>query len=166
MIEPIWLSVARAFEGLIEIPGSGSNPVIVHWAAHLGIRSIYTNDDQAWCALFASRIAQACHLPLPGSSYALVRAKSFETWGRPLPLPSLGAWMVFKRDGGYHVGWYLGERADAYRIWGGNQKNTVGAIWKLKTEVTACRWPDGHPLPLTGAIWLKDDGSATSLNEA
>jgi uncharacterized protein (TIGR02594 family) len=166
MTEPIWLSVARAFKGLVEVPGTGSNPVILYWADDLGIRDIYTNDDMAWCALKASRIALACQLPLPGTRYELMRAKSFETWGRPLALPTLGAWLVFKRDGGYHVGWYIGERADAYRVWGGNQQNTVGAIWKKKTELTACRWPEGYPLPLTGALWLKDDGSPTSVNEA
>jgi len=166
MNEPIWLSVARAFAGLEEVPGPRSNPVILQMAEDLGIRSIYTNDDTAWCAVFASRIAKACQLPLPGTGYALLRAKSFETWCRPQSLPTLGAWMVFKRDGGYHVGWYLGERADAYRVWGGNQNNTVTAIWKRKTELTACRWPDGHPLPLTGAIWLKDDGAPLSSNEA
>jgi uncharacterized protein (TIGR02594 family) len=166
MKEPIWLSVARAFEGLVEVPGTGSNPVILHWADALGIRDIYGNDDVAWCAVFASRIAKACDLPLPGKRYDLLRARSFELWGRALTLPTLGSWMVFKRAGGYHVGWYLGERADAYRIWGGNQKNTVGAIWKAKAELTACRWPDGYPLPLTGAIWLTDTGGPVSVNEA
>lgn len=166
MTDPIWLSLARAFEGLVEVPGSGSNPVILYWAEALGIRDIYTNDDLAWCAVFGSRIALACHLPLPGKRYDLMRAKSFETWGRALTVPTLGAWLTFKRSGGYHVGWYLGERPDAYRIWGGNQKNTVGAIWKLKSELTACRWPDGHPLPLTGPIRLQSDGSPVSVNEA
>lgn len=166
MKEPIWLSVARAFAGLAEISGPQSNPVIMRWAADLGIADIYTNDDMAWCAVGGSRLALACQLPLPGTRYALMRARSFETWGRPLSSPSLGAWLVFRREGGYHVGLYTGERSDAYRVFGFNQMNTVNEIWKRKSELTACRWPDGVPLPLTGPIVLTSDGAPVSTTEA
>jgi uncharacterized protein (TIGR02594 family) len=166
MREPIWLSVARSFIGLKEVPGAASNPVILQWANDINAPAWYDDDSDPWCAVFVNRILLACQLPMSGRGFDLLRAKSFETWGEALPAPALGAILVFSRPEGAHVGLYLGERHDAYRVLGGNQSNAVGETWIAKTRLTAIRWPSSVPLPVGGRIHLKADGSPLSTNEA
>jgi uncharacterized protein (TIGR02594 family) len=164
MTLPIWLSVATAFMGLAEIPGPSSNPVIVHWAKELNVP--YANDDEAWCALFLNRIMMACGLPVAGSSYDLLRAKSFATWGNPQAKPSLGSIMVFTRPTGGHVGLYLGETEQNYRIRGGNTANMVGDAWLSKSRLIAIRWPANVVDDLSGPVQLAVTGELISRNEA
>lgn len=164
MSEPIWLSVARMTEGIAEIPGPTSAPVILRWAQDIGAPA-YVNDDIAWCAVWANRLAMACKFPKSGQGYDLVRAKSFATWGVPLDEPSLGCVQVFSRPEGFHVGLYLGERDNAYRVLGGNTGNAVAATWIAKERLVAQRWPLGVPLPTTGMVRLTDDGALVSINE-
>jgi uncharacterized protein (TIGR02594 family) len=163
MLEPILLRVARLSDGLLEIPGPKSNPVIVKWAKDIGAPA-YTNDDIPWCAVAMNRWLLACGWPLAGNGYDLLRARSFETWGQPIDEPALGCVMVFSRPEGYHVGLYLGERSDAYYVYGANQSNTVGATWISKNRLTAMRWAEGEPVESSGRILLNAQG-ALSTNE-
>ena len=164
--EPLWLSVARMSAGLAEIPGPASNPLILQWARDIGAPAFFNNDDIAWCAVFGNRLAMACQLPLAGRGFDLVRAKSFATWGQTLTASALGAWAVFSRPEGAHIGLYLGERADAYRIFGGNTANAVGATWIAKSRLVTMRWPVGVALPVTGRVLLTNDGQPRSVDEA
>jgi len=149
--EPLWLSVARAFVGVTEFPGPASNPVILRWARAIKAPTWYDGDDKAWCAVFMNRIFLACQLPMAGTGYGLLRAQSFETWGRPLTSPAPGAVLVFTRPSGHHVGLFWAERApDAYRVLGGNQDNAVGEARMARDRLTAIRWPV-EPLRLTTA---------------
>jgi len=166
MKDPRWLAAFRLLHGLQEIPGPGSNPIILRWVKDIGAPSWYDNDDKAWCALAMNRIMLASDLPYSGSGFELLRARSFETWGLPLTVPVYGCLMVFSRPEGAHVGFYLGERKDAYRIYGANQSNTVGETWIAKVRLTATRWPREIELPKPERIWLKTDGSLLSTNEA
>lgn len=152
-------------EGLAEVPGGQSNPVILQWAVDLGIADIYTNDDTAWCALAWNRVNLGMQLPLSGTRYELLRAKSAAGWGEPLTQAALGATLVFSRPEGHHVGWYIGERADAYRVLGGNTSNRVTSAWIAKSRLVAVRWPAGVPRPAEGSILLATGGSL-SENEA
>lgn len=168
-MEPFWLSVARAFIGLQEKVGAGSNPVILRWAKDLNAPSWYDDDDKAWCALFWNRINVACQLPTSGKGYDLLRAMSSLTWGVTLNVPALGATMVFNRPGGAHVGFYLGERHDGayYYVLGGNTGNSVNAAWIAKDRLSGIRWPAGQNLfPATPLIILADNGQPISHNEA
>lgn len=163
---PIWLSVGRAFMGLSEIPGPQSNPLILRWAKDIGAPAWYNNDSQAWCAVWANRIFMACQMAMSGKGYDLLRARSFETWGQPMREPSLGAVLVFNRPEGAHVGFYLGERDDAYFVLGGNQGNAVSETYIQKHRLSAIRWPAGVALPTTGPVVLIADGGPVSRNEA
>lgn len=171
--EPSWLRVFRFVEGLQETPGPNSNPVILNWNKMIGGPKWYDNDDKAWCALAVNAVLQACGLPMaagaktPSDPYDLLRARSFTTYGVSLTIPALGALMVFDRPEGAHVGLYLGERKDAYYVFGANQSNTIGKAWLQKSRLIATRWPDTVPLPDSPArIWLNSVGGPVSTNEA
>lgn len=167
MKEPIWLSVARAFVGISEIAGQHSAPVILRWSRDIAAPSWYDNDDKPWCAVFLNRLMQACQLPMAGSGFDLLRARSFASWGRPIVTPALGAIVVFQRDEGAHVGLYLGERKDGtMRVLGGNQGNAVSEAWISAVRLIAVRWPDGVPLPLGGRVQIEANGERVSVNEA
>ena len=163
--DPLWLSVALAFEGLRETSGPTSNPVILKWARDIDAPGWYKDDDQPWCAVFLNRLFMACQLPMAGTGFDLLRALTFAEWGVTLVEPALGAVMVFERPQGAHVGLYLGERVDAYRVFGGNTNDAVGPAWLLKTRLRAIRWPLGMVLPTPSRVLLTADG-AVSVNEA
>lgn len=163
--EPLWLSVARAFVGVTEIPGAASNPAILRWGKDIHAPA-FTNDDTAWCAVWMNRLCMACQLPMAGTGYDLLRAKSFMTWGQGMALPALGCVLVFQRPEGSHVGLYVGERADAYYVLGGNQLNAVSYSWIKKARLKATRWPVGHTLPAPQPVLLANNGELVSRNEA
>ena len=165
MTGPIWLSVARSFVGIKEIPGAASQPVILQWAKDIKAPA-YDNDDIPWCAVFLNRVLLACQLPTAGAGYDLLRAKSFMAWGQGMALPAIGAVLVFQRPDGHHVGFYAGERDDAYCVLGGNQSNGVGYAWIAKDRLIGCRWPAAVPLPPPRPVVLADAVGALSLNEA
>lgn len=163
-MEPLHLSVARAFIGVTEIPGASSSPLILRWARDLMVPSWYDNDDKAWCAVFSNRVLLACQLPVSGRGFDLLRAASFLTWGEPVGL-TLGAVLVFKRPEGHHVGFLTGERADAYRVLGGNQGNAVNETWIDKARLLAMRWPTGVALPTSMVPILLSSATPLSQNE-
>lgn len=166
MAEPIWLSVARLLVGIREIPGPQSNPVILNWARYIGAPAWYHDDDQAWCTVSMNALLKGCQRPMAGTGYALLRAKTFESYGQQLLEPALGAILVFSRDLGGHVGLYLGETETHFFVWGANQGNAVSMAWIEKGRLTAIRWPLGVPLPTGGRVFLRADGSPVSTNEA
>lgn len=163
MNEPIWLSVARMAIGVREVAGPANNPVVMQWAKDIGAPAWYDNDDKPWCAVFMNRLLMACQLPMSGTGFELLRAKSFETWGDPIDVPSPGCVMTFSRPEGAHVFLYLGENATAYYGIGGNQSNAVNATWVAKARLTSIRWPTGFPVH-GGRVWLDATG-ALSTNE-
>jgi hypothetical protein len=78
----------------------------------------------------------------------------------------VGAVLVFKRAGGGHVGFYMGEDPDgqALQVLGGNQADQVSVTRIMRNRLFAARWPDGLPLdgrgpqrkPLTVAFSQKE----------
>lgn len=166
MREPLWLSLARMTEGISEIPGKDSNPIIMRWAAEIGAPSFFANDDIAWCNVWMNRVMMAAQLPLSGTGFELLRAESFARWGAPLVRPVLGCVTVIKRPAGHHVGLYLGEDATRFYLYGGNTGNRVAAAWMEKARLVAHRWPLGVPVIGAGPVLLAANGVPTSTNEA
>ncbi len=117
-----------------------------------------------WCGDFV----QTCialkvpHDVIPANPYY---ALNWKTFGRALKEPALGAVLVFKRPGGGHVGFYEGERKDAYYVLGGNQSNAIKRSWVAKNRCVAIRWPKSVPLP-TGGRLISTAGGKLSENEA
>jgi hypothetical protein len=54
--------------------------------------------------------------------------------------------LVFKREGGGHVGFYLGEDASSYQVLGGNQDDAVSVARLPKTRLIASRCPKCMPV--------------------
>ncbi len=167
MTAPIWLTHARLFIGLREVPGPGSNPSVIRLANRLApwIRSFYTNDGIAWCGLFcASMLTDAMPAaPIPKNPLS---ALAWATWGVPLAEPCLGAVMVFKRPSGGHVAFYEGEDTTHYHVLGGNQGDKVSVMRIEKSRCVAVRWPDYAPMAGVGRVYLTAAGVRVSENEA
>lgn len=166
---PSWFREAQRLMGLREISGPSSNSEILSWAKKLGgwIAGFYKDDDIPWCGLFVSHCL-GLTLPeeaLPGNPLSALAWKSF---GINLDIPRYGAVMVFSREGGGHVGFYVSEDFDCYHVLGGNQGNSVSITRVLKSRRVACRWPKTVPVPPLGpAIRIPAlKNSEISKNEA
>ncbi|BBD98056.1 TIGR02594 family protein [Sphingobium amiense] len=167
--DPAWLLAARALLGTREAAGSANNSTILGWAKVLGVKVlgiIYNADSVPWCGLFVAHCLRAGGVDLGGMKVG-VRAKAWATWGSALAADRLapGAILVFEREGGGHVAFYVGEDATHYHVLGGNQGDAVTIMRLAKTRCVARRWPTG--VPVIGApVKLSSSGAPVSRNEA
>ena len=79
----------------------------------------------------------------------------------------LGDILVFKRDGGGHVGFYIGEDNDCYHVLGGNQSNAMNVTRILKSRLFQARrtaWSIAQPANVRKIIL--DPKGKISTNEA
>ncbi|MFZ2996674.1 MAG: TIGR02594 family protein, partial [Sphingobium sp.] len=76
-----------------------------------------------------------------------------------------GAILVFDREGGGHVAFYVGEDASHYHVLGGNQGDCVSIMRLAKSRCIARRWPRGWPV-LGAPVKLLASGALVSRNEA
>ena len=166
--EPAWLAAARRKLGTREAPGPANNPTILGWAKRLGTKVlgvIYNADDVPWCGVFVAQCLDEAGIA--PASFA-VRAKGWADWEanlRPDRL-SAGAVLVFDRDGGGHVGFYVGEDRTSYRVLGGNQGDAVSIARVERGRLIASRWPRGVPV-ISGPVRLSEQaGVPLSRNEA
>ncbi len=139
-----WMPLARAKIGVREVPGPGNSPVIMRWAKGLGSKvlgMVYGADSVPWCGLFVAEVMTEAGFKPPPIS---VRAKAWATWGTATSAKE-GAVLVFEREGGGHVGFYVAENATAYQVLGGNQGDAVSITWIAKARCVAVRWPPGVP---------------------
>lgn len=165
--EPAWLTEARRYLGLRETAGPGNTPAILAWAKSFGgwVASFFVADATPWCGLFVGHCLMVANLRnMPKNPLA---ALSWLTYGVPLAEPALGCLAVFARNGGGHVGFYLGEHDGLIRVLGGNQHNdSVSIDWVKRERLRGYRWPaeiEKPPLPslieldLTGAVLVSTD---------
>ncbi|HEY1025460.1 MAG TPA: TIGR02594 family protein [Sphingobacteriaceae bacterium] len=164
---PKQLKEALRHYGILEHPGKGSNPDISKWAKEVGVSGWYTDDDIPWCGLFTGVVMYRVGYPFKAAK--LLAAREWMNWGKPRPIGQAKLWdiLVFARPGGGHVGFYVGENAHAYLVYGGNQSNAVGFAWIAKDRLLGARYPDykiGEPANVR-KILLSETG-VLSLNEA
>ena len=149
--------------GTKEIVGKAHNPIILDWAKQLGIKA-YTNDEIPWCGLFIAYCAHKAGVDVVDSPlWALNWAK----YGTKESTPMLGDVLTFKRDGGGHVGLYVGEDRTHYHVLGGNQNNQVNVMRIAKTRLHQARrtaWKIAQPSNVR-KIELSNKG-IISTNEA
>jgi uncharacterized protein (TIGR02594 family) len=166
MDDPKWLTVARSYLGLKEVPGSASNPQIVEWWKDLA--TPFVHDSVPWCGGYVG----GC---LIEAGYKSVQGPAMARAWLKLPVhldnPAYGCVVVFWRVKKYgtagHVGFVVGkDRHGNLMVLGGNQGDMVSIRPFAKVRVLGYRWPSVYPhaerfkLPL-----LRSDGRL-SENEA
>jgi intein/homing endonuclease len=119
--------------------------------------------------------------------YAAVVMKRSDAPGSPRPIPAiplralswnnfgvrvdndkamLGDVLTFTRQGGGHVGFYVGEDATAFHVLGGNQGNKVSIVRIAKSRLSQVRRPAYHTQPLNIRKITLDSLGNLSTNEA
>lgn len=162
MSGPTWLVKAQSYVGLRENPGPRHNNTILNWLAKLG--AWWKDDETAWCGTFVAHCLQSSGLEIPVHWY---RAKAWADYGSLLRRDRLspGAILVFDRQGGGHVAFYVGEDDNYFFVLGGNQGNAVNTTRIAKSRCVASRWPKNQPVVL-GPVRMTSAGVPVSKNEA
>lgn len=162
---PKMVSEARKLLGTVETPGPRNNPSIMAWATELGLQRVYTADSVPWCGLFMALVASRSRKPLPDNP---LWALNWMHFGTTAGQPCLGDVLVFVRDGGGHVGMYVGEdRNGYYHVLGGNQSDQVCVTRIAKTRLHGARRPPFQvAMPASCRPIVLDARGIVSMNEA
>lgn len=160
-----WMNEATKLMGTKEIPGPKSNPVIVDWAEKVGgfTESYYKSDDIPWCGLFVAHCINES-----GIDIGIKNPLSAREWNKfgIKASPSYGAIMVFSRNGGGHVGFYVSEDKETYHILGGNQSDMVNVTKLTKDRFLGARWPKEYKNLMSSEKIVKKFDGKISRNEA
>ena len=147
--------------GVKEKTGNANNPVILEWAKEIGLEKVYTNDSIPWCGLFIGYVVKMAGKDVVKNPlYAL----NWAGWGNPIDKPELGDILTFKREGGGHVGIYVGEDKDYYHVLGGNQGDEVKVSRIIKTRLYRARrtpWAIAQPKNIR-RVFLEAKGEITT----
>jgi len=137
---PKHIDFALGYYGMREIVGDKHNETILRMADTLNpaVGNFFTNDEYAWCAVFAGYVLKSCGFPIP-ASYDAMRAKPYATVGQKQDTAMFGDILVLERTGGGHVCFYIAEDDKYFHVLGGNQKNMVCIVPIEKSRVTAIR---------------------------
>ena len=142
---PKVIAEAVRYLGINEIKGKLNNPTIMSWAKDVGVDKIYTSDEIAWCGLFVAKVIKK-------SGFEIVKdplwALNWSKFGTKQSVAMLGDVLVFKRDGGGHVGFYIAEDKNYFHVLGGNQSNSVSITRIAKNRCVAirrCNWKVSQP---------------------
>lgn len=163
---PKMLVEGLSLYGTREIPGSQHNQTILGWADAVGIGQLVNDDEQAWCGLFITYIATRAGKFVPMQNWNKLRALEWINFGTKVSEPMLGDVVVFKREGGGHVGLYVGEDSEAYHVLGGNQGNQVSITRIDKDRLYAARRPIYINKPANVRKVILSATGALSQNEA
>lgn len=145
---PQILIQARNLIGTKEIIGPIHNETIMDWADELGIEKIYTADEIPWCGLFMAYVCKKANLDLPFTAKEGLWALNWNKFGKAQKVAMLGDVLTFKRNGGGHVGIYVGEDDTCYHVLGGNQSNMVNITRIEKARCAGIRrtaWKIAQP---------------------
>lgn len=165
-VSPPWHAELLRLKGLREGAGASDNPVILGWAKKLGIW--FPHDSIAWCGLMQAHVIRMT-LPDEAIPNNPLGARNWSQFGVPCA-PMVGAIMVFwrgsKKSGLGHVGQYLSETANAFKILGGNQQDSVSETWIAKERFVDARWPSTYPKPANSGPQVAGSTGQLSNNEA
>lgn len=151
--------------GTHEAPGETDNSVVLSWAKELQI-SWYVHDATPWCGLLVGIAVLRAGYPFDRNQ--LLAALDWVNFGIEIPLDGaqLGDILIFKRTGGGHVTFYVGEDSEAFHGLGGNQADQVDIARIPKSRLYAVRRPRyAEPPTNIRKIVLASSGQL-SLNEA
>lgn len=157
--------------GTHEVAGSANNRVILAWAREvaqaIGVDDLgYNADSIPWCGLAAAVVcvrsgwsAQVPKTPL--------WARSWAVFGNGVDVAGLGDVLVFSREGGGHVGFYVAEDDANYHVLGGNQNDEFNIKPVAKKRCIAIRRPKWRVAqPATVRPVHVTPGGVVSTNEA
>jgi uncharacterized protein (TIGR02594 family) len=164
---PKELQEALTHYGLLEHKGAGNNPDIMAWAKEVGVSGWYSGDDVPWCGLFKGVCAKRASWI--GSKPDLLAAKSWLKWGVMVTAGNelLGDTLIFGRDGGGHVGYYIGEDSTHFYVFGGNQSDAVTFSRIAKDRLLGCRRAPFKIAPAgVKKVYLNIAGTPVTSNEA
>lgn len=152
-----------------------NNPKILGWADEVAaaapsnynkwVGSWYDKDSIPWCGLYAAVIALRAKKEIPNN---YLRAMAWANFGKGIDEDNagLGDVLVFYRNGGGHVGFYVGEDKTHYHILGGNQGDQVNIRRIAKSRIYSVNRPIYNNQPASvKKYWLSADGKV-STNEA
>jgi uncharacterized protein (TIGR02594 family) len=150
--------------GTQEKPGNPDNPTIMWWAKSIGLEREYIHDSIPWCGLTVAYVAAQAgwdHSPRGNALYA----RNWLEWGTPVDKGAemLGDVLVFARQGGGHVGLYVGEDATHFHVLGGNQSDEVNIRRKEKSKLLSgrrCPWRINQP-PNVRKVMLSAKGEVS-----
>lgn len=167
---PRTISEALTHYGIIELPGKKNSPTIMGWASELTAAGCdladYSNDEIPWCGLFAAIVTYRRRGNIKEVVSSPLWARSWANYGKPVQSPGLGDVLVFTRNGGGHVGFYVAEDKDCYHVLGGNQSNSVTITRIAKSRCIAFRRPIYINTPASVKPYLVRASGAISENEA
>jgi len=129
-----WMDIAEGERGVKEIAGASAHPQIVAYHATTTLKA--TSDEVPWCSSFVNWVMKQAKYPTTKSA----AAKSWRDYGTECSL-HVGCLVVFKRKGGHHVGFCVGETPTMVRVLGGNQSNQVNVANYRKADLLNCRLP-------------------------
>jgi uncharacterized protein (TIGR02594 family) len=160
---PRVISIGLELLGTIESPGSKNNPTIMKWAKECYIDDSYDADSIPWCGLFVAVVVKRS-----GRDFvkAPLWARSWAKWGEESEEASLGDVLVFSRNGGGHVGFYIAEDDDCYHVLGGNQSDAVTIARIKKSRCIAVRKPRYNNRPKSAIPYMVGATGDVSINEA
>lgn len=162
MSEPAWLVEARKYVGLKEIHGKTHAPTITRWLRQLG--AWWNDDETPWCGTFVAACLEAAGVAKPKNWF---RALAWLDFGTSLAEPRVGCVVVFRRDGGGHVGFLIGkDESGRLMVLGGNQGNAVSVTPFERFRVLGYRWPFAAPAPAAGLPLVASNGATSSRSEA
>ncbi|WP_294242387.1 TIGR02594 family protein [uncultured Sphingomonas sp.] len=155
---PRMVSEALNLWDVEEKPGGEDNPEILKWAQEVGgdVAASYDADSIPWCGLTMAVVARRAGKTPPANP---LWALNWRNFGQASGQPDLGDIIVFTRDGGGHVGLYVGEDSTHYHVLGGNQNDKVCIGRYIKERLLEARKPLYMNAPATAIpILLDSDG--------
>lgn len=171
---PRTIQCALALHGTQEVVGRGSNATIIGWRDELNaaapagkpLVSGFSDDDIAWCGLFAAIVTYRRIVNISEVVKAPLWARNWAKYGVRAAKPGLGDVLVFARGSGGHVGFYVAEDKTTYHVLGGNQSNKVCITRISKDRLLAARRPAYKNSPPSVKPYEVLTGGALSTNEA
>jgi uncharacterized protein (TIGR02594 family) len=133
-----WMPVAMREIGIYEYEGAADNPRVVEYlsSTNLGITE-RSNDETPWCSAFANWCVENAGHAGTDSAWA----RSWLNWGQAPEKPRRGCVVVLAREGGGHVGFYMGETSTDIKVLGGNQSDKVCIANYPKSRLLGYRIP-------------------------
>lgn len=143
--DPIWLTKARSYLGLAEVPGKTHNGKILGWWKLLG--AVIRDDETAWCGGFVGGVLKEVGAKVVKNPAG---ARNWLNLNRVITRPAYGCVVVFWRGSrnGWsgHVGFVVGrDKQGRLMVLGGNQGNKVSIKPFAEDRVLGYRWPGLTP---------------------